>query len=113
MTALGSQPRETIQRYCKTLKKDVTIYKIRSNYARDRPRAFKSPSDVYMLACEHTFLEGVSECNLKCAYSIGNQVGVVAQMKMAHLKGKTISLNKDGTIPLHLLIQGDFKDYTR
>jgi len=105
------EPHETIKKYCKALKKDVKLYKIRRNYS-SQPSAFKASKGVYILACEHTFINGVSECNLKCTYGIGNQLGVLVAMQRAYLRGEAVSLNKDNTIPIRLLTRNGFKDYT-
>jgi len=89
---------DQIERYCKVHKTGVKIRRMPD------PKGGR----IVLLACEHTFLKGVFECKKKCAYAIGAQMGV----KVAVAMGTRVSLNSDGTIPLDLIKEMGFVDYT-
>ena len=64
--------------------------------------------NVRLLVCEHTFAPGVFECDEPCAYSQGAQMGAMVGIQMTN--GRP---NSDGTIPLDLVRQAGFSDFTR
>jgi hypothetical protein len=61
-----------------------------------------------MVVCEHTFREGIFECNEPCVYSLGAQMGGVAGTRLVNG-----CLNPDGTIPLDILKECGGTDYTQ
>ena len=65
-------------------------------------------SKMHLLACEHTFLKDVFECNKECVYAVGAQMGIQTAVEM----GVPVSLNPDGTIQTDVLEHSGFTDYT-
>ena len=86
---------EEIVKYCNSHKTKVKIQR--------QP----STGKALLLACEHTFNPDVFECNEKCVYAIGAQMG--AQIGIEMSGGR---LNRDGTIPLDMVKHAGFVDYT-